>query len=112
MGISGLTALRALDVARVAAGSSMLVVGASGGVGTYAVQIAVSVGATVTGVASGSKADLVTSLGAEHVIDYTKENFADGEHRYDDVLAVGGMTSVSHLRPALTPKGNAGHRGR
>jgi NADPH:quinone reductase-like Zn-dependent oxidoreductase len=105
MGVSGLTALRALDVARVAAGSSVLVVGASGGVGTYAVQIAVAMGATVTGVASGSKADLVTSLGAEHVIDYTQENFADGEHRYDVVLAVGGMTSVSRLRRALTPKG-------
>ena len=83
----------------------MLVVGASGGVGTYAVQIAVAMGATVTGVASGSKADLVTSLGAEHVIDYTKEDFADGAHRYDVVLAIGGMTSVSHLRRALTPKG-------
>ena len=62
-------------------------------------------GATVTGVASGSKADLVTSLGAEHVIDYTQESFDDGEHRYDVILAVGGMTSVSHLRRALTPKG-------
>lgn len=51
------------------------------------------------------KADLVTSLGAEHVIDYTRENFDDGEHRYDVVLAVGGMTSLSHLRRALTPKG-------
>ena len=105
MSISGLTALHALDVARVAAGSKVLVVGASGGVGTYAVQIAVAMGATVTGVASGSKADLVTSLGAAHVIDYTRENFADGEHRYDVVLAVGGMASVSHLRRALTPKG-------
>ena len=56
----------------------MLVVGASGGVGTYAVQIAVAMGATVTGVASGSKADLVTGLGARHVIDYTRDDFADG----------------------------------
>jgi NADPH:quinone reductase-like Zn-dependent oxidoreductase len=105
MGVSGLTALRALDVARVTAGSSVLVVGASGGVGTYAVQIAVAMGATVTGVASASKADLVASLGAERVIDYAQEDFADGERRYDVVLAIGGMTSVSHLRRALTPRG-------
>lgn len=104
--VSGLTALRALDAAGVAAGSSVLVVGASGGVGTYAVQIAVALGATVTGVASGSKADLVTSLGAEHVIDYAQEDFADGQQRYDVVLSIGGMTSVSHLRRALTPKGS------
>jgi NADPH:quinone reductase-like Zn-dependent oxidoreductase len=103
--ISGLTALRALDAGGVEAGSSVLVVGASGGVGTYAVQIAVAMGATVTGVASSSKADLVTSLGAEHVIDYTKEDFADGERRYDVILSIGGMTSVSDLRRALTPKG-------
>ena len=103
--ISGLTALRALDAAGVSAGSSVLVVGASGSVGTYAVQIAVALGATVTGVASGAKADLVTSLGAEHVIDYAKEDFADGEHQYDVILAIGGTASVSHLRRALTPKG-------
>jgi NADPH:quinone reductase-like Zn-dependent oxidoreductase len=105
MGVSGLTALHALDVAGVAAGSRVLVVGASGGVGTYAVQIAVALGATVTGVASGSKADLVTSLGAEHVIDYAQENFADVEHKFDVVLAIGGMTPVSRLRRALTPQG-------
>ena len=105
MGISGLTALRALDVAGVGAGSSVLVVGASGGVGSYAVQIAVAMGATVTGVASGSKADLVRSLGASKVIDYTEADFADGQHTYDVVLDIGGMTSVSHLRRALTPKG-------
>jgi NADPH:quinone reductase-like Zn-dependent oxidoreductase len=105
MGVSGLTALKALDAAGVAAGSRMLVAGASGSVGTYLVQIAVAMGATVTGVASGAKADLVTSLGAERVIDYTKEDFADGKHKYDVVFAVGGMTSVAHLRRALTPKG-------
>lgn len=105
MSISGLTALRALDVSGVAAGSSLLVVGASGGVGTYAVQIAVAIGAIVTGVASGSKADLVTALGAEHVIDYTRQDFADGSHRYDVVLDIGGMTSVSRLRRAVQPKG-------
>jgi NADPH:quinone reductase-like Zn-dependent oxidoreductase len=105
MGVSGLTALKALDAAGVAAGSNVLVVGASGSVGTYLVQIAVAMGATVTGVASGAKADLVTSLGAERVIDYAQEDFADGDRRYDVVFAVGGMTSVSHLRRALTPKG-------
>ena len=105
MPISGLTALRALDAAGVAAGPSVLVVGASGGVGTYAVQLAVATGATVTGVASGSKADLVTELGAEHVIDYTQEDFADGSHTYDVVLDIGGMTRSHACARALTPKG-------
>jgi NADPH:quinone reductase-like Zn-dependent oxidoreductase len=105
MPISGLTALRALDAAGVTGGSNVLIVGASGGVGTYAVQIAVAMGATVTGVASGSKADLVTALGARHVIDYTRDDFADGSHRYDAVVDVGGMTSVSRLRRTLQPKG-------
>jgi NADPH:quinone reductase-like Zn-dependent oxidoreductase len=105
MPVSGLTALRALDAARVTGGSNVLIVGASGGVGTYAVQIAVAMGATVTGVASGAKADLVTALGAQHVIDYTRDDFADGSHTYDAVVDVGGMTSVSRLRRALQPKG-------
>lgn len=103
--ISGLTALRALDVARVTAGSNVLIVGASGGVGTYAVQIAVAMGATVTGVASGSKADLVTALGARHVIDYTRDDFADGARTYDVVVDIGGMTSVSRLRRAVQSSG-------
>jgi NADPH:quinone reductase-like Zn-dependent oxidoreductase len=103
--ISGLTALRALDVAGVTGGSNVLIVGASGGVGTYAVQIAVAMGAAVTGVASGSKADLVTALGAGHVIDYTREDFADGLHKYDVVVDIGGMTPVSRLRRAIQPKG-------
>lgn len=105
MPISGLTALRALDAAGVTGASNVLIVGASGGVGTYAVQIAVAMGATVTGVASGSKAELVTALGAQHVIDYTRDDFADGSHRYDAVVDIGGMTSVSRLRRALQPKG-------
>jgi len=103
--ISGLTALGALDAAGVTVGSNVLIVGASGGVGTYAVQIAVALGATVTGVASGSKADLVTELGAQRVIDYTREDFADGSHTYDVIVDTGGMTSVSRLRNALQPKG-------
>ncbi len=105
MPISGLTALTALDAAGVTDGSNVLIVGASGGVGTYAVQIAVAMGATVTGVASGSKADLVTALGAQRVIDYTREDFADGSQRYDAVVDIGGMTPVSRLRRTLQPKG-------
>jgi NADPH:quinone reductase-like Zn-dependent oxidoreductase len=105
MPISGLTALGALDAAGVTVGSNVLIVGASGGVGTYAVQIAVALGATVTGVASGSKADLVTELGAQRVIDYTREDFADGSHTYDVIVDTGGMSSVSRLRKALQPKG-------
>ena len=105
MPISGLTALGALDAAGVTVGSNVLIVGASGGVGTYAVQIAVARGATVTGVASGSKADLVTELGAQRVIDYTRDDFADGSQRYDVIVDTGGMTSVSRLRKALQPKG-------
>jgi NADPH:quinone reductase-like Zn-dependent oxidoreductase len=105
MAISGLTALRAMDAAAVSPDSNVLIVGASGGVGTYSVQIAVAMGATVTGVASGSKADLVTALGARHVIDYTRDDFADGSHRYDVVVDIGGMTSVSRLRRAVQPKG-------
>lgn len=105
IGISGLTALRALDVARVQTGQSVLVVGASGGVGTYTVQIAVAMGAKVTGVCSSAKTDLVASLGAEHVIDYTVDDFADGTRKYDVILDIGGVSPVSRLRRALTPKG-------
>jgi NADPH:quinone reductase-like Zn-dependent oxidoreductase len=105
MPVSGLTALRALDAAGITAGSSALIIGASGGVGTYAVQIAVAAGATVTGVASGSKADLVTALGAHHVVDYRRDDFADGSLRYDVVVDIGGMTSLSRLRRALQPTG-------
>lgn len=105
IGISGLTALKALEVARVEAGQSVLVIGASGGVGTYAVQIAVALGAKVTGVASTSKVDLVAALGTVRVIDYIAEDFADGSQKYDVILDIGGMSSVSRLRRALTPKG-------
>jgi len=106
MGISGLTALRALqDSARVEAGQRVLVVGASGGVGTYAVQIAAALGAQVTGVCSTAKVDLVASLGVERVIDYTQADFADGWEHYDVVLDIGGCSPVSRLRRALTPKG-------
>jgi NADPH:quinone reductase-like Zn-dependent oxidoreductase len=104
--ISGLTALQAVrDGGKVQAGQRVLIIGASGGVGTFAVQIAKSFGAEVTGVCSTTKVDLVRSLGADHVIDYTRADFADGEQRYDVILDTGGHSSLSHLRRALTPKG-------
>ena len=104
--VSAGTALQALvDAGRVQAGQSVLVVGASGGVGTYAVQLAKAFGAEVTGVSSTAKVDLVTSLGADHVIDYTREDFADGTRRYDLVLDIGGSTPVRRLRRALRPRG-------
>jgi NADPH:quinone reductase-like Zn-dependent oxidoreductase len=83
----------------------VLIIGASGGVGTYAVQIAKSFGAEVTGVSSTAKVDLVRSIGADHVIDYTRDDFADAERRYDVILDIGGNASLSRLRRALTPNG-------
>jgi NADPH:quinone reductase-like Zn-dependent oxidoreductase len=104
--ISGSTALQALrDHGRVAAGQEVLVIGASGGVGTFAVQIAKAVGARVTGVCSTAKADLVRSIGADHVIDYTREDFAEGDQRYEVILDIGGNSSLARLRRALTPGG-------
>ena len=104
--VSGLTALRGLcDVGRLEAGQHVLIIGASGGVGTYAVQIAKALGAEVTGVCSTGKIDLVRSIGADHVIDYTRDDFADGEKQYDLILDIGGNSSLSRLRRALTPRG-------
>jgi NADPH:quinone reductase-like Zn-dependent oxidoreductase len=104
--ISGLAALQAVrDHGAVEAGQTVLIVGASGGVGSFAVQIAKAFGAEVTGVCSTAKVDLVRALGADHVIDYTREDFADGQHRYDVILDIGGNRRLSHLRRALTPKG-------
>ena len=106
--ISGATALQAVrDHGRVRPGQRVLVVGASGGVGSYAVQIAKALGAEVTGVASSTKLDLVRSLGADHVVDYTREDFADGTRRYDVVIDIGGNAGLSRLRRALTPTGTA-----
>jgi NADPH:quinone reductase-like Zn-dependent oxidoreductase len=106
--VSGATALQALsDHGRVAYGQRVLVIGASGGVGSYAVQIAKAVGAEVTGVASTSKLDLVRSFGADRVIDYTRDDFAGGSQRYDLVIDIGGNPSVSRLRRALTSTGTA-----
>ena len=104
--ISGLTALQALrDVAKVQPGQKVLVIGASGGVGTYAVQVAKAFGAHVTGVASTSKLDLVRAIGADEVIDYTVEDFATGGTRYDVIVDIGGNASLARLRRALTPTG-------
>jgi NADPH:quinone reductase-like Zn-dependent oxidoreductase len=99
-------ALQALrDHGHVQPGQRVLVVGASGAVGTIAVQLAIAFGATVTGVCSGSHAELVRSLGASEVIDYTKEDFTDGARRYDLIIDIGGRTSVARLRRALTRTG-------
>jgi NADPH:quinone reductase-like Zn-dependent oxidoreductase len=103
--ISGVTALQALRKAQVQSGQRVLIVGASGGVGTFAVQIAKAFGAEVTGVCSTAKMDLVRALGADHVIDYTREDFADGEHHYDVIVDIGGNRRLSHLRRALTSNG-------
>ena len=106
--VSALTALQALtNVGRVKQGDKVLVIGASGGVGSNAVQLARAFGAEVTGVCSTAKLDLVRSLGADHVIDYTTEDFADGAHRYDLILDIAGNPAPSRLRRALTPAGTA-----
>jgi NADPH:quinone reductase-like Zn-dependent oxidoreductase len=104
--VSGSTALQGLrDRGEVEPGQKVLIVGASGGVGTYAVQLARAFGAGVTAVCSTTKMDMVRSLGADHVIDYTRDDFADGQQRYDVILDIGGNASLSRLRRALTPKG-------
>ena len=103
---SGYTALQAVrDHGKVEAGQSVLVIGAGGGVGTFAVQIAKTRGAEVTGVCGAAKTELVRSIGADHVIDYTKEDFTDGRVRYDVILDTAGNRPLSHLRRALTPRG-------
>lgn len=102
--ISAQTALQAVrDHGRVRSGQQVLVIGASGGVGSYAVQIAKAHGAVVTGVASTAKLELVRSLGADVVLDHTNDPLP--EHRYDVILDVGGNTPVSRLRKGLTPSG-------
>jgi NADPH:quinone reductase-like Zn-dependent oxidoreductase len=83
----------------------VLVIGAAGGVGSLAVQVAKARGAQVTGVCSTSKSDLVRSVGADDVIDYTREDFADGTRRWDVIVDTAGRRSLSQLRRALTPKG-------
>src|SRR5881398_560405 len=104
--IAGITALQALrDKGKVQPGQKFLINGASGGVGTFAVQIAKSFGADVTGVCSTRNVDLVRSLGADHVIDYTKEDFAKGAERYDVILDNVPNHSLSECRRILNPNG-------
>ncbi|MGH3396012.1 MAG: NAD(P)-dependent alcohol dehydrogenase [Streptosporangiaceae bacterium] len=104
--VSALTALQAVrDRGRVQAGQKVLVIGASGGVGTFAVQIARAYGAHVTGVCSTTKMALVRSIGAEDVIDYTRAGIADGTRCFDVILDIGGNRPLSELRRALTPRG-------
>ena len=102
----GFAALQALrDHGKVQPDQQVLVVGASGAVGTFAVQLAKAFGAEVTGVCSGPKADLVRSLGADHVIDYTDKGFAGGDRTFDLVIDIGGDNPVSRLRRTLKPRG-------
>jgi NADPH:quinone reductase-like Zn-dependent oxidoreductase len=104
--ISGGTAIQGLcDSGHIEAGQTVLVIGASGGVGTYAVQLAKAYGAEVTGVSSPAKVDLVRSIGADHVLDYTRDDYLDGSKKYDLILDIGGNNSLSRLRRALAPKG-------
>jgi NADPH:quinone reductase-like Zn-dependent oxidoreductase len=104
--VSGLTALQAVrDHARIQAGEKVLIIGASGGVGSFAVQIAKASGAEVTGTASTAKLDAVAALGTDHVIDHTREDVTGGGHRYDVILDIGGNRRLAPLRRALTPRG-------
>src|SRR6267143_1507370 len=104
--VAALTALQALrDHGKIQAGQKVLINGASGGVGTFAVQIAKSFGAEVTGVCSGRNAEMVRSLGADHVIDYTKQDFTQGGERYDLIVDNVGNQPLSRFRRVLSPKG-------
>ena len=106
MPLAALTALQGLrDQAKVEAGQRVLIVGASGGVGTFAVQIAKAYGTEVTGVCSSANVDLVWSLGADRVIDYTREKFTEDGERYDVIFQLGGTEAPAECRRVLTPKG-------
>jgi NADPH:quinone reductase-like Zn-dependent oxidoreductase len=106
MPLAALTALQGLrDRAKVEAGQRILIVGASGGVGSFAVQIAKAYGAEVTGVCSSANADLVRSLGADRAIDYTREKFTEGGERYDVIFQLGGTAGPAECRRVLAPNG-------
>src|SRR4029078_1543951 len=111
---SGITALQALrDIAHVQPGHTVLVTGASGGVGTFAVQIAKALGAEVTGVCSTRNLELIRSLGASHVIDYTRTDFTQAGQRYDVILDNVEARPLHEVRRALTPTGTLiPHSGR
>jgi NADPH:quinone reductase-like Zn-dependent oxidoreductase len=103
---SGCTALQAVrDQGKVRSGQRVLIVGASGGVGTFAVQLAKALGADVTGACSTAKMDLVRSIGADHVVDYTREDYVRGEKPYDVIIDIGGHRTLAELRRALTREG-------
>ena len=104
--VAGITALMGLrDLGEVTAGQRVLIIGAAGGVGSFACQIAASLGAEVTGVCSTGSADLVRELGAHHIIDYTREDFSQRGTRYDMVFQVAGDDSLSTYRSVVTPRG-------
>jgi NADPH:quinone reductase-like Zn-dependent oxidoreductase len=104
--LAGVTALQGLrDKGKIQPGQQVLVNGASGGVGTYAVQIAKSFGAEVTAVCSTGKIDLMRSLGADHIIDYTREDFTRNGQSYDLIFAANGFHPISDYKRALSPKG-------
>ena len=104
--VSAVTALQALtDVGQIRPAQKVLITGASGGVGSFAIQLAKAFGAEVTGVCSTTKAGLVRSLGADHVIDYATDDFADGTHYYDLIIDIAGNPGLSRLRRALAPAG-------
>jgi NADPH:quinone reductase-like Zn-dependent oxidoreductase len=106
--VAGITALQGLrDSAKLQRGQKVLINGASGGVGTFAVQIAKALGAEVTGVCSTRNVELVRSLGADHVVDYTKQDFTKSGERYDVIFDTVGNHSMSECRRALNPKGIA-----
>ena len=104
--MTAVVALQGLrDKGQVQPGQKVLINGASGGIGTFAVQIAKSFGAEVTGVCSTRNVDMVRSIGADQVIDYTREDFTQNEQRYDLILAAGGYRSIFDYQSALSPKG-------
>ena len=110
--MAGVTALQGLrDKGKIKSGHKVLIYGASGGVGTFAVQIAKSFGAEVTGVCSTRNLEILRSIGADHIIDYTKEDFTQDEECYDLILGVNGSNSISAYKRVLKPNGIFVHVG-